>query len=87
MTAQPIEWSGSDRFVTALIDEKDSFDEWREAADAAADAYRRWADASSDLRATRYEAYMAALNDEQSAAIMYAVAAAEVERCLDGGRG
>ena len=87
MAAQPIPSPGNDWFASALIEEVDCFDEWREAAAAAADAYRRWAQAPSDMRAGWYLAYTAALDQEQSAAVVYAMAVAEVERCLDLGTG
>ena len=87
MTAQPISSSEDDGFVSALIEEKDCFDDWREAADAAADAYTRWAESPSDLRANRFLAYTVALTVEESAADVYAVAAARVERCLNGDSG
>jgi acyl-CoA reductase-like NAD-dependent aldehyde dehydrogenase len=83
MTAQEVPSPGNDWFASALVEEVDSFDEWREAATASAQAYTRWAEAPSHERANCYFAYTAALDQEQSAAIVYAMAVAEVERCVE----
>ena len=65
----------------------DAYVEWREGATAAADAYRRWADAPSSQRAHWFLVYTAALNHEEFAAIGLALAMAEVERREQRDRG
>jgi len=59
--------------------------DWREDADAASDAYRRWADAHLGERAARFSAYNAALDQEEYSATAYARVVAELERRLPAG--
>jgi hypothetical protein len=67
--------------VPALIDRVFAgYAEWREATDAVADAYRRWWVAPASEEAARFEAYMAALDREQTAAGMCAESISEFER-------
>ena len=56
--------------------------EWCETADAVADAYGRWFVAPAAEEATRFAAYIAALDQEQTAAGMYAGWISELERRL-----
>jgi hypothetical protein len=65
----------------------DCYIEWRYAATAAADAYRRWADAPTDRRAHGFLGYVAALDQEESAAFEYTLAAADVEQRLQRDHG
>jgi acyl-CoA reductase-like NAD-dependent aldehyde dehydrogenase len=71
----------------ALVEEDDCYDEWRDAAAAAAAAFRRWADAPVDRRGLWFLAYAVALGREESAAVAYAMAVAEVERRRQRGHG
>jgi acyl-CoA reductase-like NAD-dependent aldehyde dehydrogenase len=87
MTPRPIPSPGNDWLALALVEEEDCYDEWRDAAAAAADAFRRWAEAPVDRRALWFLAYAVALGREESAAAGYAVAVAEVERRLQRGHG
>ena len=84
MNARPTPSTEDDSFARVLVEEADCFDDWRDAAAAAAEAYRRWTEAPSDLRADRYRAYTVALELEESAAVLYAVAVARVARRLEG---
>jgi hypothetical protein len=66
-----------------LVDDMlDRFVEWREDAAAVADAYRRWSDAPARDEAWRFGAYIAALDQEESAAQSYAVVVADLDRWL-----
>lgn len=56
--------------------------DWREDADAASDAYTRWSAAPRADRAWRFSAYLAALEQEESAANSYALAISAVEDSL-----
>lgn len=57
--------------------------DWRRDAAAAAVAYRSWCeDTAGDGGASRFSAYMAALDQEESSAQAYAIAVTEVERAL-----
>jgi acyl-CoA reductase-like NAD-dependent aldehyde dehydrogenase len=87
MTPRPIPSPGNDWLTFALAEEEDCYDEWRDAAAAAADAFRRWADAPVDRRALWFLAYAAALDREESAAVGYALAVVEVERRRQRGHG
>jgi hypothetical protein len=60
---------------------------WRERAAAVADAYRQWSDAPADERASRFAAYLGALDLEESSAHSYALLVADVERSLHHDRG
>jgi hypothetical protein len=55
---------------------------WREDAAAVEDAYRAWRDAPADHEAWRFSAYLAALEQEESAATSYADLVGRVERSL-----
>jgi hypothetical protein len=55
---------------------------WRDSACAAKDAYTHWSDAPRDEQADLFTAYVAALDQEESAASTYALLVAEVERWL-----
>jgi hypothetical protein len=62
--------------------------EWHETTDAAADSYRRRCAAPAVEEAARFAAYLAALDQEQSAAGVYAGSMSELERRLpDSDRG
>jgi hypothetical protein len=81
MTTRPTPSHENDWPTSALVEEMmDCYIGWRDSAAAAADAYRRWADAPSGRCADRFLAYIAALDQEESAAIGFALAVAEVER-------
>jgi hypothetical protein len=56
--------------------------DWRHDAAAAEDAYRLWSIAPTDEEALRYAAYVAALDQEESSAIRYALVFREVERAV-----
>lgn len=63
-----------------LVDEMfTSYVEWREEANAVADAYRRWCDAPAPDRSKRHAAYLGALDREQAAAMSYSTAVTDVE--------
>jgi acyl-CoA reductase-like NAD-dependent aldehyde dehydrogenase len=88
MTTRPIPSPGNDWPTSALVEEMmDRYIEWRDGAAAAADAYRRWADAPAARRADWFLAYIAALDQEESAAIGFALAVAEVERRMQRDHG
>jgi hypothetical protein len=56
--------------------------EWRDGADAVADAYERWSAAPPDEYLVRFAAVIAALDQEQTAADGYAEAIRKLERSL-----
>lgn len=56
--------------------------EWREEMSAATDAYRAWVTAALETRTSRFAAYQAALDQEESAARSYARAVQKLERLL-----
>lgn len=56
--------------------------EWREASRAVADTYRRWCVAQRCDGAPRFAAYIAALDQEETAAGTYAESIRELERRL-----
>jgi hypothetical protein len=62
----------------------DGYVDWRESADAVADAYARWSFARGLERSLRFAAYVAAIDREQQAAGAYADAVEDVERWLLG---
>ena len=65
--------------VTALVEELLAcYDDWRDDAAAVAEAYRRWSDAPADEGIQGFLAYNAALDQEESAAMRYAMAVADV---------
>ena len=66
-----------------LVDEMvDCYLEWRETAAAVATAYQRWVHASRAEERRRYSVYTASLDQEESAAITYAMAVADLEQRL-----
>ena len=75
--------------IPTLIDRAlDTYVEWRETTDTVADTYERWCAAPASDEATRFAAYMAALDQEQTAAGMCAESISELERWLpDSDRG
>ena len=69
--------------MSGLIDEMlDRHAEWREDAAAVAEAYHRWSGATARDEAWRFSVYMAALEQEDSAATSYAAVVAELDRWL-----
>ena len=73
---------------TELIDEMLSgYVSWREHAAAVTYAYRQWSVAPAAEEASRFSAYLAALDLEESSANSYAVLVADVERSLNRDRG
>jgi hypothetical protein len=73
----------ADEAVAGLVDEMlASYIDWREGAAAARDAYTRWCSAPAGEEDSMYSAYMAALDQEESAAARYAVVLEHVERSL-----
>jgi hypothetical protein len=57
--------------------------DWRKGAAAAAEAYRRWSDAPTGEAAQWFPAYTTALDQEEAAAMSYAVAVTDIELWLD----
>ena len=53
--------------------------DWREDADAAAAAYRRWCNAPTDEQAPRFYTYRNALVQEEASASVYALAVRKLE--------
>ena len=53
--------------------------DWRHDAAAAAEAYSVWSTAPGDDEALRFAAYIAALDQEESSALRYALVLREVE--------
>jgi hypothetical protein len=71
------------RPMSRLVDEMlDRYVEWREDATAVAECYRRWSGAPAREEAWRFSVYMAALEQEESAADTYAAVIAELDRWL-----
>ena len=69
--------------VPALVDQVlATYVEWRETTDAVADTYGRWSAAPTSEQALRFAAYIAALDQEQTAAAVYAGSISELERRL-----
>ena len=67
-----------------LVDRmKDRYAEWRECAAAVATAYERWFDAPRGEQHQQYSAYTASLDQEQSAAMSYEHAVADVHHRLE----
>lgn len=66
-----------------LVDEMlDRYVEWREDADAVRAAYGGWSGAPAREKAWRFSVYMAALEQEESAATSYASVVGELDRWL-----
>lgn len=74
----------SDAALTdALVDEMLAYYiDWRQDARAAAEAYGAWSCASSEDEERRFCAYMAALDQEESSASIYAAVVKEVQCAL-----
>jgi hypothetical protein len=66
-----------------LVDEMlERYVEWREDAAAVRGRYADWSGAPAREEAWRFSAYLAALEQEESAAQTYAVVVAELDGCL-----
>ena len=73
----------SDRPVPDPIDDAlSAYSAWREEAAAVEETYRHWCAAPSAERDRRHGAYIGALDQEQAAAITYAIAASELRALL-----
>ena len=71
--------------VEGLVDEMLAhYIDWRQDAAEVADAYSRWCVASGVEEGSRFSAYMAALDQEESSATRYGVVVGEVEHALWG---
>lgn len=69
--------------IPALVDRAlATYVEWRETKDAVADTYAWWCVAPGGEAAARFAAYLAALDQEQAAAGVYAESINELERRL-----
>ncbi len=69
--------------LDGLVDEMlTHYIDWRRDAQAVRDAYRGWCEAPADERSCRFSAYMAALEREEAAAIMYAAVTRSLEWAL-----
>ncbi len=69
--------------IPALVDHVlATYVEWRQTTDAVADTYGRWCVAPAVEEAARFAAYLAALDQEQTAAGVYAESISELERRL-----
>lgn len=77
------------RPVAELVDRTlATYVEWRQTTDAVTDTYGRWCVAPAVEEAPRFAAYLAALDQEQAAAGVYAESISELERrLLDSDRG
>lgn len=90
MATPQIPWKGEGKrasgwSVDGLVDEMLAYYiDWRRDAAAVADAYSRWCFAPGGEEASRFSAYMAALDREESSAASYAVVVREVEHALWG---
>ena len=75
------ECSGAPSSLTdGLVDELlGYYIDWRHDAAAAAEAYSVWSTAPGDDEALRFAAYIAALDQEESSALRYALVLREVE--------
>jgi hypothetical protein len=72
---------------SAAVDEMLSrYVSWRESAGAVADAYERWRKAPPGEESGSFSAYLAALDLEESAAGIYALAVGDLEAALVRGR-
>jgi hypothetical protein len=73
----------ADEAVAGLVDEMlASYIDWREDAAATRDAYTRWCTAPTAEEDWRFSAYMAALDQEESAAARYALVLEHMQRSL-----
>jgi hypothetical protein len=64
----------------------DRYLEWHECAIAVAAAHQRWCNAPREEGRRRYSAFVASLDQEESAALLYELAVAEVEQWLQPSR-
>jgi hypothetical protein len=72
---EPPRWPNADLYDELLA----CHDEWREEIATVDEAYRRWCTAPTDDREDRFCAYIAALDQEEAAAEIYAAFVAELE--------
>jgi hypothetical protein len=73
----------ADEAVAGLVDEMlAGYIDWREGAAAARDSYTRWCNAPAGEKDSRFSAYMAALDQEESAAARYALGLEHLQRSL-----
>jgi hypothetical protein len=71
--------------IPALVDRVlDMYVDWRETTNSVANTYRWWCLAPAVEEAARFAAYLAALDQEQTAAGVYAESITELERWLWG---
>jgi hypothetical protein len=75
-----LDWTLSDLIDEVLF----SHGEWRHEAAAVEQIYRRWSAAHGTEREHLYGAYIAALDQEEAAAMMYATVATEIRALLQG---
>jgi hypothetical protein len=69
--------------MSRLVDEMlDRYVDWREDAIAVTECYRRWSGAPRGEKAWRFCVYLAALEQEESAAKSYAAVVGELDRSL-----
>jgi hypothetical protein len=79
---EPLTWP-----VASLVDVMlDRYVEWREYAAGVADAYTRWLEAPAEEEAHCYSAYLARLDQEESAATSYARTIRKLTRRLQRAR-
>jgi hypothetical protein len=76
-------WPPDDHLVDEMVD---CHLAWRESAAAVATAYEQWFHAPRAEERRRYSAYAASLDQEESAAITYELAVADVEQSLKRSR-
>jgi hypothetical protein len=74
--------ASASREAMLLDDLLGGYVDWRESAQAVADAYARWSFASGPERAVRFAAYTATVDQEQKSAAAYAEAVTDVQRWL-----
>jgi hypothetical protein len=78
---------GATRAIARLADEMLAcYLDWREGAAGSRAAYLRWCESPVSERELRFASYLAALDQEESAAANYADATTEVARRLKGHR-
>jgi hypothetical protein len=73
-------WPPGPRLVDDMVD---CYLGWRECASAVGAAYQRWCHAPREEGSLRYSAYVATLGHEDTAAILYELAVADVEQWLE----
>lgn len=73
------------RRITGMVDEMlAAYVDWRETAAKSQVAYRRWSQRPAVERELRFATFVAALDQEQSAAASYAGIVGDVARVLEG---